>query len=118
MNYKEIDAKQVEILASRGLNYSQIAQALGIDRGTLAKRREDDQQIQQAIKRGRAQGLAYVAGRLMKKIDEADLGAIIFYLKTQGGWKETQRIESDAVVRQEIPEGLDAIYAKLRRDHG
>ena len=39
---------------------------------------------------------------------------MIFFLKTQGGWKETQKIEAD-VTQRDVPEGLPAIYAALKK---
>jgi hypothetical protein len=37
----------------------------------------------------------YVEGKLMKQIDNDNLTAIIFYLKTQAGWREVHRFEHE-----------------------
>lgn len=46
-----------------------------------------------AIKKGRAIGLAKVANKLMDKALGGDTASIIFFLKTQGGWKEKQEVD-------------------------
>lgn len=108
----EIDLNRVEALASRGLSEEQIAQSLGISRSTLNNRKAESEQFVQAIKKGKAQGIAYVAGKLQKKIEEGDMTAIIFFLKTRAGWSEKQVL--DVTTREEVPEGATALYAKIK----
>jgi hypothetical protein len=43
-----------------------------------------------------------VAQNLIQKARSGDLGAQIFYLKTQAGWKETQRVEGAGNVGEHI----------------
>lgn len=84
-----IDLKQVESLAANGLTDEQIASALGISRTTLASRKRENEQFVQAIKRGKAKGIALVTNKLMESIKGGNMTAMIFFLKTQAGWKET-----------------------------
>ena len=84
-----IDLKQVESLAANGLTDEQIASALGISRTTLANRKRENEQFVQAIKRGKAKGIALVTNKLMESIKGGNMTAMIFFLKTQAGWKET-----------------------------
>src|SRR5574343_453272 len=74
-----IDHEKVESLAARGLSNVQIAQALGIGRTTLQMGIRQSEQLEQAIKIGKAK-----AGHPW---------AVCFYLKTAGGWKENVGIE-------------------------
>lgn len=84
-----IDLKQVESLAANGLTDEQIASALGISRTTLASRKRENEQFVQAIKRGKAKGIALVTNKLMESIKGGNMTGMIFFLKTQAGWKET-----------------------------
>ena len=84
-----IDLKQVESLAANGLTDEQIALALGISRTTLASRKRENEQFVQAIKKGKAKGIAVVTNKLMESIKVGNITAMIFFLKTQAGWKET-----------------------------
>jgi transcriptional regulator with XRE-family HTH domain len=84
-----IDLKQVESLAANGLTDEQIASALGISRTTLANRKRENEQFVQAIKRGKAKGIALVTNKLMESIKGGNMTGMIFFLKTQAGWKET-----------------------------
>jgi len=84
-----IDLKQVESLAANGLTDEQIASALGISRTTLASRKRENEQFVQAIKKGKAKGVAVVTNKLMESIKGGNITAMIFFLKTQAGWKET-----------------------------
>jgi len=85
----QIDLKQVESLAANGLTDEQIASALGISRTTLANRKRENEQFVQAIKRGKAKGIALVTNKLMESIKAGNMTGMIFFLKTQAGWKET-----------------------------
>jgi len=84
-----IDLAKVESLAANGLTDEQIASALGISRTTLANRKRENEQFVQAIKRGKAKGIALVTNKLMESIKGGNMTGMIFFLKTQAGWKET-----------------------------
>lgn len=89
----EIDLKQVEALAANGLTMQQIADSLGISRTTLQMRKAENEQFEQAIKRGKAKGIAIVTNKLMEQIKSGNTTAIIFFLKSQAGWKESQQLD-------------------------
>ena len=110
----EIDIKTIEQLASRGLTLEQIASSMGFSVRTLMSRKTESAEIAEAIKRGKAKANIFVGGKLMQKIKAGDTASIIFYLKTRCGWKETQKIEAD-VTQRDVPEGLPAIYAALKK---
>ena len=84
-----IDLKQVESLAANGLTQEQIACALGISESTLHQRKRDSADFAAAIKRGKAKGIALVTNKLMESIKGGNMTGMIFFLKTQAGWKET-----------------------------
>ena len=84
-----IDLKQVESLAANGLTQEQIAAALGISESTLHKRKQENTEFTAAIKRGKAKGIALVTNKLMESIKGGNITGMIFFLKTQAGWKET-----------------------------
>lgn len=76
--------KQVESLAAVGVTQAQIATVLGIDTDTFRKYYID------IYDRAKVQAIGMVAGTLFKRATEGkDLGAAIFYLKAQAGWRET-----------------------------
>lgn len=89
----QIDLVQVEALAQRGLTQQQIADALGISVSTLYKNKRENEEFVDAIKRGKAKGIAVATNKLFELMKEGNLGAVIFFLKTQGGWKETNITE-------------------------
>lgn len=111
-----IDLKKVEEYAQLCDNEAEIALALGISQDTLTRRKQSRADFAEAIKRGKAKANIFVGGKLMQKIKAGDTASIIFYLKTRCGWKETQKIEADVKARGEIPEGLPAMYAKLKKE--
>lgn len=111
-----IDLKKVEEYAQVCDNEAEIALALGISQDTLTRRKQSRADFAEAIKRGKAKANIFVGGKLMQKIKAGDTASIIFYLKTRCGWKETQKIEADVKARGEIPEGLPAMYAKLKKE--
>ena len=83
---------QVEALAAF-LTIEQIADYFGIHRDTFRAIYERDEEVFQRYKKGKARAVDSVAQTLLSQAREGNLTAAIFYLKTQGGWKETQGIE-------------------------
>ena len=83
---------EVETLAAV-LSSEQIADYFGIGRTTWFAILDRDPQVFELYKRGRAKAVGVVAQNLISKARSGDLGAQIFYLKTQAGWKETQKVE-------------------------
>ena len=80
---------QAELLASQGLTQHQIALALGMGESTLYEKKRNFPEFAQAIKAGKAKGVAMVAEKLMEKAMAMDTTSILFYLKCQGGWRDT-----------------------------
>jgi len=90
-----LDLEQVENLASRGLGTSQIARALGVSWDTIDRNRKRSADFEDALKRGKAKGLAQVTNALFESATEKNsVVAQIFYLKNQDPkiWKD--RVEN------------------------
>lgn len=91
----ELDADQVrevETLAAL-LSQDQIADYFGIGRTTfyeICKRQPD---VAERYKRGKAKAIAHVAKGLLQRARDGCKTSSIFYLKTQAGWRETDRLE-------------------------
>jgi len=83
---------EVETLAAV-LSSEQIADYFGIGRTTWFAILEREPEVSELYKKGRAKAVGFVAQNLIQKARGGDLGAQIFYLKTQAGWKETQKVE-------------------------
>ena len=95
----EIDLNEVEDLASRGLTKQQIADKLGISERTLYTRQSESAEFAEAIKRGGAKGVAFASNKLFEAVERGEAWAICFFLKTKGGFKETQKVEMTADVK-------------------
>ena len=99
----EIDLSMVESLAAQGLTNQQIADSLGISERTLQNRKKDNAEFAEAIKKGKAKGIVVVTNALMKKIKSGNVTAMIFFLKTQGGWKENNQLEIEMKKEKKLP---------------
>lgn len=80
---------QIREAAGFGVTVEQIAAMMGKSEDTLRKHAE----IRDALAAGKGEIIAQVAGALVKKALGGDTASMIFYLKTQAGWKETARHE-------------------------
>ena len=80
----------VEQMAAR-LTQSQMADYLGIAERTFRDILNRDERVLAAYKKGKSRQIAKVAGWLFDKCEAGDTTAMIFFLKTQAGWRETDR---------------------------
>lgn len=92
--------KQAESLAAQGLTMEQIASVLGMGCSTLYTKQSENQELQEAIKRGRHKGVATISNALFNKAKNGDNTAMIFYLKNRDPENWRDRIEQ--VNKQEI----------------
>lgn len=107
----EFDLNLVEQYASEGLTEEQIAQCFGVSRSTITHRKADDSAFSAAYKRGQAAGIQKVTNALMNQVANGNTTAMIFFLKSRAGWKETnvQQFEGDApVLKVVFPDGKNS----------
>lgn len=83
---------QVEALAAY-LTQGQIADYFGIGERTFRDMMDREPDISAAYKRGKAKAIGAVAQNLIKKARDGDNACMMFYLKTQAGWRETTHLE-------------------------
>ena len=81
---------QVEALAAY-LTSEQIADYLGIGRTTFYSIMDREPEVSVRYQRGRAAAIGKMAQSLIQSGLSGNTTAQIFYLKTQGGWKEPDR---------------------------
>lgn len=74
-------------LAGYGLTWDQIASVLKLNKRTLQRHCQDD------YDNGKNVAIGMAAGQLYKKVMSGHPASIFFYLKTQAGWKETNKTE-------------------------
>ncbi len=94
---------EVETLAAV-LTSQQIADYFGIGRTTFFNMMQRDPEIGEHYKRGKAKVIGSIAQGLIAKARSGDTASMIFFLKTQGGWRETRDMEPDP---QQEGAGLD-----------
>ncbi|WP_299074749.1 hypothetical protein [uncultured Paraglaciecola sp.] len=84
-----IDLGKIEVYASRGLTKPQIAACLDMSLSAYMSYQVDRPDMIEAYDRGRAKGVAMVAGKLMKNVDNMNQKAIEYYLSRVAKWSET-----------------------------
>lgn len=85
----------------------QIADYLGVSRPVFFDILNRDEEVSILYKKGRVEGHNIVAGKLMDKIQNGDVTAMIFYLKTQSKWsndKEEEIKDNNLHITVEIKE--------------
>lgn len=85
--------RQVETMAGLGMKMPEIGLVLNLGARTLRRYKEQEPLLQAAYERGRAAGAMIVQKSLRLLIADGNVAATIFYLKTQCGWREKDRIE-------------------------
>jgi len=89
---------KAETLAAEGLTMDQIALCLGMGETTLYEKQAKYPEFADAIKEGRAKGIAIITNALFKSGKEGNLGAQCFYLKNRAGWQDKHEIEIDTTI--------------------
>ena len=80
--------KKAESLSAQGLTMEQIAACLGMGQTTLYEKQAEYVEFAEAIKEGRAKGIATITNALFVSGKSGNLGAQIFYLKNRAGWAD------------------------------
>jgi hypothetical protein len=109
---KEITDDQIEQVGKLAavLTLEQIADFLSISEQTLRRRMMEDPAVLEAYKRGKGEAVAGVAKNLIQQAREGNTTAAIFYLKTQGGWREKQELEVSGPGGAAIPTEVRIIH--------
>ena len=95
--------KKAEDYAAKGLTIDQIAAVLGISDATIYERQQEYPDFYDALKRGRATGIANVTNALYEKATvDKDLGAQVFYLKNRAGWRDRHEVETTVETKHVI----------------
>jgi hypothetical protein len=93
--FTEKELAQFEALAAY-LTLEQIADYFGVSRKTIQNMRKRDDELDTIYKKGKALGIAKVGGALMDNCLAGNVTAQIFFLKTQAGMRETDRVNDEA----------------------
>lgn len=97
--FDEKQMAQVEALASV-LTLEQMSDYFGIARNTFRAVCERQPEVLEHYKKGKARAIGNVAKNLLTIANEGNLTAIIFYLKTQAGWREqAEEIEEKTALK-------------------
>ena len=100
--------REIETLAAV-LSVQQIADYFGMARSTFFALLERDPDIARYYRRGKARAIGSIAQSLIAKARSGDTTSMIFYLKTQAGWREAARIEANAGEHPEEPDARPMI---------
>ena len=92
ISMSEAQIDQVESL-SAVLTQAQMADFFGFSERTFRNLMERDERVDAAYKRGKAKAIGSIAQSLLKQARSGNTSAMMFYLKTQAGWRETNRLE-------------------------
>jgi hypothetical protein len=102
---------QVEALSAY-LTAEQIADYFGIGRTTFFAIMAREPDVSERYKRGKAKAVGAVAQNLIKKAREGDNACMMFYLKTQAGWRETQQVDHTSSDGSMTPHVVERIIVK------
>lgn len=94
--FKAKEIKKIEEVA-RSLDTKQLAAYFGIGQTTLFEIFKRQPEVYEAYKKARSVTITDAVSKLFEKIEAGDTASIIFFLKTQAGWSETQKLVTEDV---------------------
>jgi len=110
------DAEQISQIEKLGavLSKGQLADYLEISENTFRAIEQRQPEVLAAYKKGKSKALASVASNLINQAQNGNTTAAIFYMKTQGRWRESTHLEVDAKV-SDVTGMSDAELADIAR---
>jgi hypothetical protein len=116
------EIEQVRKLAPY-LTREQLADFFEMNRKTFDAIRERQPEVETAYRAGKAEIIGKIAQSLIQDALDGDTTSRIFFLKTQAGWRETNRteitgaeggpVQIETTVNDDLRQALDAIARKL-----
>lgn len=107
---KRVTKKEVlNIYQKKACNVSATCSAAGISRRTFYKWKEKDEKFREACEEGEESLIDFAESQLLQKVNDGDLTAIIFILKTKGknrGYVERTEQKVDVNPWMELMESL------------
>lgn len=79
---------EVKRLSGLGLTREQIHNYYGMREDAWARRVKEYPELEMAMHQGKAEAIGKVTDKLWAKIEQGNMSAITFYLKTQAHWRE------------------------------
>ena len=110
-----IDIEELERLAGMGLSERQIASAMDISNSTLTRKKHIEQ-IEHALKKGRAKAVAAVSSKLFDNAMDGKETSAIFFLKNRDpeNWKDRQEVITASINLNDVISGAkDRLSDKL-----
>lgn len=104
---------QVEALAAV-LSLEQIADYFGVGKVTFYAIMSRQPEVAVRYHKGKAKAIEGVASSLLKQTREGNTSAIIFYLKTQAGWRDQTKVDITSN-GETIGSTNDAVMAAIKR---
>ena len=74
----------IKAFPEKACNISETAAAIGIDRNTYYRWRDEDEEFRDTIENAREATIDFAECQLLKQIKEGNITAFIFFLKTRG----------------------------------
>ena len=85
-----VDVRTLEAMAVAGMTPAEIARYYNITRQGMVKVIENNPELKDAFYRGKDHVTVKAINGLVKKIDEGEMFAIVYYLNNRCGWKEAK----------------------------
>ena len=104
----------VQLHATIGTQQSVIADIIGIDAKTLRKHYRTE------LDHATAQANAAIGGALFNKAKGGDTAAMIFWMKTRAGWRETQVVDNTSSDGSMTPRPtiIEFVAPQVKADEG
>ena len=108
-----IDIEEVRKVAPY-LSTKHLVDYLGISEDTFTRKCKANSELMRAYKEAKAKTIASIGGSLVSKAMDGDLGAMIFYLKTQAGWREKEKDENTGSI-EEMCRAFSELISTLKK---
>ncbi len=106
---------QVETLAAY-LSIADIANYFGFSEETFYEIKNRQPEVRESYNKGKSMVISRVASKLLEAADSGNVSAMMFYLKTRGGWSEKLDVTTNNVNLPKIIVEFSAPYKRIEEE--
>lgn len=100
--FPTMDINQIRTMAANGMSRAQIGAYHGVTGQRIGQLIKEHPELENAFEHGLSQGIEKATKSLMTLIENGNIIATLFYLKSRAGWVEQQHLKEKPILTDSV----------------